>query len=410
LTGTTSAVLVAVGGLLWLEVAGPWTAVAQDQRPTFVGGVEVVAVEVQVVDGDGRPIAGLTPAQFDVTIGGKKRRVLSADFVTAGASGSPATATTPPSTGGTTAMATGPVRAAGRKWVLAFDCASFDGAGMHRAMQSATRFIAGLPASDQIAVFTYPTGPALDSTTDRTAIAAALARVSGQKDATSQRFNIRPSEVIDWMVPDATVKAYVARRECGGDAGCAQALDLEVQTRAAFAERALQQHADTLRSLVRQVASAPGRKTLVLVSAGILASDRPGARLQMTDDPNRIGKDAASGNVMVYALFIDQGFLKAGAAESRKLDRRVDSERDNVVMGRWMDVFSGAAGGAWLHDVIGDGETLFDHVTLETSAVYLLGVEPQDADRDGKLRELKVKVPGRKASVRGRTWITVPAK
>src|SRR5262245_49976512 len=54
----------------------------QPQTPppqqTFKSGVELVTVDVQVVDKKGQPITGLKPEQFEVTIDGKKRQVLSA--------------------------------------------------------------------------------------------------------------------------------------------------------------------------------------------------------------------------------------------------------------------------------------------------------------------------------------------
>jgi len=49
-------------------------------------------------------------------------------------------------------------------------------------------------------------------------------------------------------------------------------------------------------------------------------------------------------------------------------------------------------------------------VLRETSAYYLLGVEPATADRDGRPRELRVKVHRRGVSVRSRQWVVIPAK
>jgi hypothetical protein len=58
----------------------------------------------------------------------------------------------------------------------------------------------------------------------------------------------------------------------------------------------------------------------------------------------------------------------------------------------------------------GRGDVEFDRVLQETSAYYLLGVEPAAGDRDGRLRELKVKVAGRGLTIRNRTWVVVPAR
>ena len=51
------------------------------QQPTFRSTVDLIAVDVQVVDGNGRPIPRLDANRFSVEINGQKRRVVSADFV-----------------------------------------------------------------------------------------------------------------------------------------------------------------------------------------------------------------------------------------------------------------------------------------------------------------------------------------
>jgi hypothetical protein len=49
-------------------------------------------------------------------------------------------------------------------------------------------------------------------------------------------------------------------------------------------------------------------------------------------------------------------------------------------------------------------------VLRETSAYYLLGVQPESADRDGRLHTLRVKVGRPGTTVRSRTWVVVPAE
>jgi len=78
--------------------------------------------------------------------------------------------------------------------------------------------------------------------------------------------------------------------------------------------------------------------------------------------------------------------------------------------GDWLDRFSAAAGGARIHVPVGAGEFAFERVLRETSGVYLLGVEPQDADRDGRPRKLRVRLTRSAAGdaiVRHRRWVVV---
>jgi hypothetical protein len=82
-----------------------------------------------------------------------------------------------------------------------------------------------------------------------------------------------------------------------------------------------------------------------------------------------------------------------------------------AVGGRLLEEFSGASGGALLRVVLGGGELALDRVFRETSSHYLIGVEPDAVDRDGKLRELRVRVMNKRGlTVRSRSWVVVPTQ
>jgi len=57
-------------------------------KPSFQSSVEVTSLDVTVVDDKGKPVAGLTPADFLVRIDGNPRRVVSAEWVPLIAEGS----------------------------------------------------------------------------------------------------------------------------------------------------------------------------------------------------------------------------------------------------------------------------------------------------------------------------------
>jgi hypothetical protein len=75
-----------------------------------------------------------------------------------------------------------------------------------------------------------------------------------------------------------------------------------------------------------------------------------------------------------------------------------------------LDEFAAASGGALLPVTVGGGDTALDRVLAETSAFYVLGVEPAGNDRDGRAHRLQVKVGERGATVRSRQWVVVNAK
>src|SRR5262245_43991738 len=61
-------------------------------QPTFRSSVDLVPVDVNVIDKSGRPVTGLEAEHFVLTVDGKVRRIVSAQYVAAGesAAGPPA--------------------------------------------------------------------------------------------------------------------------------------------------------------------------------------------------------------------------------------------------------------------------------------------------------------------------------
>ena len=176
-----------------------------------------------------------------------------------------------------------------------------------------------------------------------------------------------------------------------------------------YAEGMAQASIGMLDSLMRALAPVPGRKTLVLISGGIVSSDMPGGRPDNHVLGAMAGRTAAESNVSVYTLYVDQVWASAGLAETRRARSSLTNrERDSQLRAKWLNEFSGAAGGTVVKVLTGSGEFAFDRVLQETSAYYVLGVEPAPADRDGRLHEVRVKARGQDLTVRGRAWVKLP--
>ena len=386
----------------------------QDRPPILRSAVDVIAVDVQVIDRDGRPVTGLGPEKFTVTINGRRHRVLSAEFVDRRASPGDSNR----SVGSAATSAQTAATAGGRVMMLAVDCISFSPGIVRSAIETTRRFVERLPSEDRVGLVAYPIGPDIEPTTDRSAVIRALESVVGQRDAGSlTSFSLRPAEIIDisseMPQEDGPILTSVARRECGDpiDRACLKRLSVEVTSAALYYESLANVSVGALRSLLRRMAGMPGRKTLVLISGGMVGSDRPGGRPDINDLGTEAGREAARASTAVYTLNVDTEFQERYAAESRGTARDpTNLGRDAQVRGRWLEQFSGAAGGALFRITGGSGEYAFNRVLTETSSYYLLGVEPAEADRGGRTQEVKVRVDSRNSTVRSRRWIAMPNK
>ena len=132
-------------------------------------GVTLIEIPVNVVGKDGKPIAGLTAADFELTDDGKKVPIAGVDVVdlaaAAAAPGAPAAPSLPPS--------------ARRLWLLVFDLSYTSPSGLVRARDGARRFVTeGMKPRDLAAVGTLSvdTGWKLlvNFTSDRPQLAAAV--------------------------------------------------------------------------------------------------------------------------------------------------------------------------------------------------------------------------------------------
>ncbi len=362
------------------------------QQPTFRTGVDVIAVDVQVIDKDGFPVADLGSDKFKVTIDGRPRPVVTAALVgtavrrqaTASVTRPPSSPTAPPAPAlsGMPLQEMPPI-------VLAFDCLSFPPAAELRVVQLAHDFVSRLDPAQRVGLLAYPIGPRLDPTTNHRAVADAIGQIHGQKAPTQ----LLPSQIVDGSTRPCPLCLPLADP-------FTQAQELEAQGRIQLG---------TLEELMRNLGQVKGRKIVILVTAGMVVADRIGFRPDLGEYGMRVGKVAAEANVTIYSLFIDRTIFAQMSAERRNAPPKDQPIfRDGNILGRLVDQVSGASGGEMFRSLTDDGASAFDRLLRETSAYYLLGVEVADRDRDGKTHELKVRVDAANATTRGRSWVVVP--
>ncbi|HEY7475669.1 MAG TPA: VWA domain-containing protein [Vicinamibacterales bacterium] len=375
------------------------------QPPVFRAAVDVVAIDVQVVDRTGDPLKGLTPVDFEVSIDGKSRQIVSVEMIEY--------SSVPP-----TVL---PVRTPGalmpdaRVFIVAIDEYSFVPAAIGPAMQAARRFVQQLRPEDVVAIYAYPfhTG-SLDLTHDHYAAERALDRVHGRRERQLGMFSLSPSEIVDITADDQAVTNRVISRECSpADPTCPGAVRSEAHSIAGYFEGQAAQSIASLSVLVRSLRRLPGRKTLVLISGGVMTSDRTGGRPDVTGLFSALGEEAATSETNLYVLHWDTNFLETYSAVnptgSTAGDRFTSAFRDSDTFRHGLDAVAGKSGGALLAVEAGTGQNAFDRVLRENTAYYLLGVASNTTDRDGRLHFINVKTKARGATVRSRTHVVIPS-
>jgi VWFA-related protein len=353
----------------------------------FRAGIDVTTIDLTVVDRDGNPIRDLTPHDIVVTVDGKPRTILSAQFVAAVAESTAPAASARPSD-----YATNEPTAPGRLIAIVVDQDNIRQGGEKSAMRAAEGFLDRLTPADRVALFTISTPSRLvPFTGDRNRIKDALRHVVGQYSVSAGLHNIAATEALAIEDGDADVLEKVIERECGrGDRSCPQTVQLEARGLAPDVRRRAD---DTLRALSRVLAylkSIEGPKTMALVSEGLVLDQ---VQFPM-GVPRELEALAAQSRVTVYVLRLASASFDASEAKPvRAIDVNAQTEG--------LETIAGVTGGDVL-TVAGTGASIFDRIARETSGYYLVGIETSDQDRDGKPHRIKATVRRARVEVRAR--------
>jgi VWFA-related protein len=421
----------------WLTVRG--------QEPTFRAAVDMIAIDVQVLDRDGRPVTTLGPESFDVTLNGQKRRVQWAVFTKYDEASMAQAAAAAEAAANTHSMAgpdgliaqpsAAPALAAefGRTFIIAIDAGSFRTLDSHLAVLAAQRFIDGLLPTDLVGVFTVPSGPSLAPTANHAAAWYTVGDVMGRKLDIKNQFEFTPAEVIDILAAldmkprfqleqearnnmrarsagaadDPSFNDEVISKHCSGtDPSCLDNVISEARSVAFSLETNAMMSIAGLEDLLTLLRRSPGRKTVLLLSGGIPLSDRGTSAPNAGNALRRMGEQAAYANATVHAIYFDGNHNASFSAEFTRA--RVSSIRSQTIDTRALSEFAAPSGGLLLMSQAGAGENAVDRLLAETSTSYVLGVEPDERDRDGRAHRIQVKVKQPGAKVRSRQLVVVP--
>jgi VWFA-related protein len=377
---------------------------ASQERPTFRSGVDVVVIDVNVVDRSHTPVAGLQPRDFVVSVDGKRRKVVSAQFISHGASEASTGAKEMPGAPAP-GVASSAAPSLARNILIVFDSDSMEPGDGIVARQAAEKFLGQLGSDDRVGVAALPwLRSAITMTKNRDEVQRALAGVNtGSERFRPVPYNIGLSEAFAVERGEADALTRIINRECRlspGDPACREEVKMlvrEVQVQAHLrGERSL----EGLRDLGEGLRQIEGPKTVVLITGGAPPPDiRTGYAY------SRIGAAFAAGQVTLYTVYIEQAQL--GQVKDRLSPTYFDDQK--LEMEAVANATS-AAGGTFI-EAVGSVDQYFERVATELSGSYLIGIEVEEKDRDGKPHRVQVEVRRRAVEVRARRqYVINPGK
>jgi VWFA-related protein len=366
-------------------------------RAAFASSVDIVSVDVHVIDRNGRPVRDLEAGDFTLSVDGRARKIASAQFVSVTA---PETAPEPPPADYTTNVGA----AAGRLIVIVVDRGSIQPVRAKDVLTAAARFVSHLEPADRVALYSIPSGPAVDFTTDHDAVVSALQRTDGQAPAAAGTRNIGIADALGFERGNGITIQEVLTRECGvipersGSeyAMCRNLVTEEARTLAAFAHERARNTLAGLHSILDRLGAGETPKTLVVLSEGLVIDDDRFATA-------RLARAIEAAHATIYALKPEPS--DSDASQARAPQGRA---RDRAVIEEGLDAVTRVGGGALIR-VIADPDFAFDRLASEISGYYLLGFEPDAGDRDGKQHTINVKVQRTDVAVRSRLEFSIGA-
>ncbi len=372
--------------------------VQSPQPPVFPTGVEVVAVDVSVVDENGRPVRDLQPEDFEVRIGRKPRKVVSAEFIAHAGEAPEAPASPAP-----THFSTNEGVVQSRLILLAVDEANIaSGGGMH-AVRAAEKLLDRVGPGDRVGLLTMPgPHPREEFTPDHAKIRAALGKVVGKGTLEGRRVSLSDALSFAAGEDEERWRTLVARLCRAGDRGCPE--ELEAEAREVFSQYQAQSFRSLamLRTAFEALKPVLGAKVMVLVSLG-LGLPAAGTRSIATGELRQLTEAARAARVSFYVVLIDAPMVSAAAPDASITPQQHQEDRE--LHARALEFLADGARGAVLR---GAPESAFERIAREIAGHYQLGFEPEERDRDGKQHQIAVKVRRAGLTVRVGRDVAIP--
>ena len=391
-------ILVSAG--LAAQSAPQQTPPAQQAPPVFKAAVDLVAVDVSVIDGSGRPVRGLDAADFQVTVDGQVRRISSVQFVSQSIEAAAPRLPEPDlprfsSNEGVTG---------GRLVMIVVDQGNMNRSTGMEFKNTVARLLARLGPADRAGLAVLPGSIEVDFTRHFALVSEAVGRVVGGGGGFEKRNRVGLTEALA-IERDPRLLEDIVRRECQIRAqdlnaeatleACRQDLRSEVNQILTETRVQTENSMTALRNLLRRLQPIPGPKTLVYITEGLVI-DRDIGLVSWA------GEESAAARASLYAIRVVPS--EADVTQRRPSETQV-FDRDLAALG--LEALVGMTRGS-LQTTFGRAEGAIDRLALELTGYYLVGFEPEASDRDGKAHEIAVRVIRPGVTVRARRQFVAP--
>ena len=402
-----------------VAVLGMWTVAghAAQEPPrssqAFQTRIDLITVDVAAVDGKGRPVEDLRARDFTVKVDGKARDVVSAELVKVDHS----VADAPLESSAPSLVTTNAVTPGGRLIAIGIDQTLIVPGSIKPLLGAATRFVDGLTARDHAALITFPEpGPRVDFTLDHPRVRAAMNTVVGQPATVIPRtFNPSLTESIAlvakervfagkrpgvelWNTLGPTMKRVLERGTCEELTAeelqlpengptlerCVNLLENEAMEHTLHARQEADISLRRLESFLTELVPIEGPKSMVLISAGLLVED-----LTVL---NEVARLAAASRTAIHVIAVEPEpetvvvGLAHGQSPSTLQDRQLELTGLETIADR--------TGGSFVRAVGGTGDGIFERLSSELSAWYVVAVERRPGDPDRQRVEVEVRRRG----------------
>ena len=384
--------------------------VGHAQEPVFRAGVDLVTVDAIVVDKDGRPVTGLTPDDFILTVDGKPRAIDAFELVAVRTTDAPADRRLPD-------VSSNDVAEPGRLIFLVIDRNNMRLGEGRAPLDGLKALVENLSPRDRLGLVTLPGGgPMMQPTSDHGAVLEALGRVRGleaQYPDPTLAMTISEALRIDRHVPGAVNK--VVERNCvgAGQAALEEVVpdaisgrltavgqcQLRIQSAAGAIVREVRARNNAslaaMDALLDSLRDVEARKTIVYVSDGLVFDQDVQGLLRL------FGSRVAAAAATFYAIQ-----LHVPAVDATVVGIPMDVEEDRNIRADGLFYLAGITGGALFRPSAGLG-LVAARIARETSARYAIGFQVLASERDGKRHDIKVALRReRGVTVRHRTEFT----